>query len=250
MTSEILPFRFRGRPSPPSRVGASEHADWVRVVEALKARWPSSDEAFDQFLPEPMRRLSTRYWTPLAVAARAAQWLDECNVRSVVDIGSGAGKFCVAAALAGHCHLTGVEHRAGLVAASRELALTFGVAERTSFLHGALGELPLPRADAYYLFNPFEESLLPPSQHIDASVELNGERSSRDIAAAQALLASMPAGTYVLIYGGFGGCLPAASRRVRVDLALKNPLCLWRTSGARGSSRTAPTGSAPCMDAA
>ena len=136
------------------------------------------------------------------------------------------------------------------MAASRELAATFGVGERTRFLHGALGEVPLPRADAYYLYNPFEENLLPPNRHIDASVELGGERSSRDIAAVQSLLATMPAGTYVLIYGGFGGCLPTAYRRIRIDRALRNPLCLWRKSGARVISCTHPTASARCRGAA
>jgi SAM-dependent methyltransferase len=250
MADNILPFPSRGWRRPPSTLSSSERADWSRVVDALKALEAPPDDAFDRFLPEPMRSLSAQHWTPLAVVARAAQWLDECNVRTVVDIGSGAGKFCVAAALAGRCHLTGVEHRSALVAASRELASTFGVGDRTSFIHGALGEVPLPRADAYYLYNPFEENVRPSSEHIDASIELGGDRSSRDIAAVQSLLASTPSGTYVLVYGGFGGCLPAAYRRIRTDLTLRNPLCLWRKSGARTMSRARPMNAAACMGAA
>lgn len=250
MTDKILPFPSSARSSPPSQLGSSERADWQRVVETLKSHGAPPDEAFDQFLPEPMRRLSRRYWTPLAVVARAAQWLDECNVRTVVDIGSGAGKFCVAAALAGRCHLTGLEHRGQLVAASRELARTFGVNDRTSFIHGALGEVSLPRADAYYLYNPFEENDRPPAERIDASVELGAERSRRDIAAVQSLLASAAAGTYVVVYAGFGGYLPAAYRRIRVDRELRHPLCLWRKSRVRTLSRARPTDSAGTMGAA
>jgi SAM-dependent methyltransferase len=250
MADKILPFPFRGRPCPPSTLAASERADWVRVVETLKARAAPPDETFDQFLPEAMRRLSRQHWTPLAVVARAAQWLDECNVRTVVDIGSGAGKFCVAAALAGRCHLTGLEHRAELVAASRELARTFEAQDRTSFIHGALGEVPLPRADAYYLYNPFEENLVPPSERIDAGAELGAERSRRDIAAVKTLLASSAAGTYVVVYAGFGGCLPAAYRRIRIDRELRHPLCLWRKSRARTLSRARPMESAGTMGAA
>lgn len=250
MADNILHFPPRGRPCPPSSLGASERADWVRVVETLGAGAAPPDAAFDQFLPEPLRRLSSRHWTPLAVVARAAGWLDECNVRTVVDIGSGAGKFCVAAALAGRCHLTGLEHRADLVVASRELARTFGAHGRTSFIHGALGAVPLPRADAYYLYNPFEEGLVPASERIDASVEVGAGRSRRDIAAVQALLASAATGTYVLVYAGFGGFLPAAYRRIRVDHELRNPLCLWRKSGARTLSRARPAQSAGSMGAA
>jgi predicted RNA methylase len=250
MTDKILPFRSRARPSPPSPLGSSERADWQRVVETLKSHGAPPDEDFDQFFSERMRRLSSRHWTPLAVVARAAQWLDECNVRTVVDIGSGAGKFCVAAALAGRCHLTGLEHRAELVAASRELARRFGVQDRTSFIHGALGEVPLPRADAYYLFNPFEENLLPPGERIDLNVELGAERSRRDIASVQSLLASTAAGTYVVVYADFGGCLPAAYRRIRVDRELRQPLSLWRKSRVRTLSRARPMESAGSMGAA
>jgi SAM-dependent methyltransferase len=250
MADRILPFPLRARSRPPAALSSSERADWVRVVETLEARAAPPDAAFDQFLPEPMRRLSRQHWTPLAVVARAAQWLDECDVRTVLDIGSGAGKFCVAAALAGRCHLTGLEQRAELVAASRELARTFGANDRTSFIHGALGEVSLPRVDAYYLYNPFEENLLPPSERIDASVEIGAERSRRDIAAVQSLLASTAAGTYVLVYGGFAGDLPAAYRRIRVDHGFRNPLCLWRKSGARTLSRARPMDSAGTMGAA
>jgi hypothetical protein len=126
----------------------------------------------------------------------------------------------------------------------------FGAHGQTSFIHGALGEVALPRADAYYLFNPFEESLLPPGERIDGSVELGADGSRRDIAAVEALLASAPTGTYVLIYAGFGGCLPPAYRRIRVDHALRNPLWLWRKSGARVLSRARPRDSAGAMGAA
>jgi SAM-dependent methyltransferase len=250
MADNILPFPARGRPRPPSTFGASERADWVRVVEALRAGAAPPDAAFDQFLSERMRRLSPKHWTPLAVVARAAQWLDECNVRTVVDIGSGAGKFCVAAALAGRFQLTGLEHRAELVAASRELASTFGTQDQTSFIHGALGAVSLPRADAYYLYNPFEESQVHASVRIDASVEIGADRSRRDIAAVQSLLASAATGTYVLVYAGFGGCLPPAYRRIRIDHGLRNPLCLWCKGGGRTRSRARPTESAGAMGAA
>src|SRR4051812_18571180 len=76
----------------------------AQVAEALGAGMRLTDASFDQFLFDPLRALSSQHWTPLAVAARAAEWFEQRNIRTVVDIGSGAGKFCVAAALAGHCH--------------------------------------------------------------------------------------------------------------------------------------------------
>jgi hypothetical protein len=211
----------------------TERPDSGRVIEALVAGVCPPDSAFDQFLAEPMRRLSAHHWTPLVVAARAAQWFDECNVRTVVDIGSGPGKFCVAAAIASRCHFTGLEHRGHLVACARRLARTFGVESRTAFIHGALGEVRLPTVDAYYLFNPFEENVMGPTERIDESVALSSERLTRDLEVVHSLLARAPAGTYVLTYNGFGARLPASYSQVRVDRVLPNTLCLWRKSASR-----------------
>ena len=71
------------------------------------------DREFDRFLPYEMQLVSYQYWTSLAVAKRAAAWFAELGVRTVADIGSGVGKFCVAAALfgGGGGRFTGLEQR-------------------------------------------------------------------------------------------------------------------------------------------
>jgi hypothetical protein len=224
--------------------------DSARVAAMLRAGVCPPDASFDQFLPDPLRSLSSQHWTPLVVAARAAQWFDECNVSTIIDIGSGAGKFCVAAALAGYCRFVGLEHREHLVACARTLARTFGVQDRAHFIHGALGEVRLPSADAYYLYNPFEENVLDSEERIDQSVELSGERMSRDVEAICLLLDGSPAGTYVLTYNGFGGALPPSYSRVRVDTEPPNPLCLWRKVASRHSSRSHQDPAAGCAGAA
>src|SRR4051812_20257231 len=57
----------------------------------------SSDAAFDWMYPECFQVLSLKHWTPLAIARKAAGFLAEPGTR-VLDIGSGIGKFCLAAA--------------------------------------------------------------------------------------------------------------------------------------------------------
>jgi len=199
-----------------------------QIAAALRAGRCPQDAAFDHFLAAPLRELSGQYWTPLEVAARAAQWFEECHVRTVVDIGSGAGKFCVAAALAGHCHYTGLEHREHLVIGARGLARTFKVEDRVYFIQGALGNACIPAADAYYLYNPFEENVLRETERIDQSVELSDERQARDLIAIRRLLLGARVGTYVLTYNGFGARLPPAYSEVRVDRELPNALRLWK----------------------
>lgn len=196
--------------------------------EALSIGICPSDRAFDRLLPRELQIISCTYWTPLAVAMRAAQWFDECNVESVIDIGSGAGKFCVAAALSGRAHFVGLEQRASLIAAARDLARLLDVSERVKFLHGTFGETRLPEADAYYLFNPFGENLFGPEDVLDDAVQLGDARYRRDIAAVEELLRGAPAGTLVLIYNGFGGSVPASYQQIRVDQTMPCTLRLWR----------------------
>lgn len=202
-----------------------------RVAEALQTGSCPADRAFDRFLPDELRAVSQQYWTPLAVTKRAAEWLDDLGIRTVVDIGSGAGKFCVAAALVGHCRLTGLEQRSSLVASARALANLFDVDDRVSFVQGALGDVAIPIADAYYLFNPFGEYRFGSQYDVDSAVEFSDAQYARDVAAVEQLLRHAPTGTCVLTYNGFGGRVPANYVLVRVDWQLPSALRLWRKDG-------------------
>lgn len=199
-----------------------------QVAKALQVGICPEDRAFDRFLPYDLQVISGMYWTPLIVAQRAAAWFYELNVRTVADIGSGAGKFCVAAALAGRCHFTGLEQRSRLVTAARALARLFNVDDRVCFIEGTLGDIATPIADAYYLYNPFEENLFSQGDCLDNSVELSTERHARDIAAMEDLFHRAPVGTYVVTYNGFGGRVPYSYDEIRVARDLPNLLRMWR----------------------
>lgn len=198
------------------------------IADTLREGKYPTDRAFDRFLPSDLRLVSDNYWTPLIVAARVSEWLDEFNIRTVMDIGSGAGKFCVVAALASHCHFTGLEQRARLIAASRMLARRFGVEDRVSFVEGVFGKTPPIVSEAYYLFNPFEENITHLYQHLDDDVELGNDRYLREIAATEAWLRAVPVGTYLVTYNGFGGRIPASYREIRVDSELPQELRMSR----------------------
>lgn len=192
--------------------------------------WPH-DELFDRFLPPRLRQASGVFWTPLVVAARAAAWFAEQGIGTVVDIGSGAGKFCVAAALGGDCRFIGLEHRQRLVTAADRLARLFQVDHRVQFIAGPLDPARAPAADAYYLYNPFAENRFGPESQLDADVELGEECFQRDVTATEALLRGAPRGTYVVTYNGFGGRVPDSYEKVRVDRTLPNMLRMFRKAG-------------------
>ena len=207
---------------PTSRIAARH------LAEALRTEHCPTDRTFDRFLPEDLRAVSTQYWTPLSVAKRAAEWLDDLNVRHVVDIGSGAGKFCVVAALVGRAQFTGLEQRSSLVASARALANVFGVNGRVRFVHGALGVAPTPIADAYYLYNPFGDYWFDSGRDTEGDVEFSTARCAHDIAFVEQLIRSARVGTCLLTYNGFGGRVPECCDLIRIDWTLPGALRLWR----------------------
>jgi SAM-dependent methyltransferase len=201
----------------------------ARIAEALRVGCCPPDAVFDAFLPEDLASLSADQWTPLEVAVAAASWLAELGVERVIDIGSGPGKFCVAAALAGNVAFIGVEQNPRFVGVARSLARVFGVERRVQFLEAALGEGALPVADAYYLYNPFAQHLFAPSEY-DAGGTPNYERYRRDVMLAQDTFRRAPSGTVVLTYNGFGGLMPSSYEACRVDRELPCVLRMWRKS--------------------
>jgi hypothetical protein len=198
------------------------------IVEILGAGGAPPEGAFDRYLPESLRTISGRHWTPVRVAAFGARWLSSRGVRSVVDIGSGAGKFCVVGALASDCTFVGIEQRERLVDVARGLARLFRVSDRARFERGVYDGGALPPADAYYLFNPFGENILDGTDHIDHDVVLSDHRYLQDIDAMERTLRNAPAGAYFLIYNGFGGAIPESFEEVPGDIEAPDLLRLWR----------------------
>jgi SAM-dependent methyltransferase len=198
------------------------------LAEALRTQECPTDSAFDRFLPEDLRGVSRQYWTPLRVAARAAEWLDAVNVRHVVDIGSGAGKFCVAAALVSGAHFTGLEKRSSLVASARALADLFGVRRRVRFVHGAFGVTPPPVADAYYFYNPFGNYWFDSIRDTEGDAEFGPAPRLREVALVEQFIRAAPVGTWLITYNGFGGRMPECCDLIRVHWTLSAALRLWR----------------------
>lgn len=230
-------FRFLQRVERDHISDTSTLTSSERVAAAIRAGLHPTDAAFDQFLPRELRAVSDTFWTPLAAVLRAARWLDEYDVRSLVDVGSGCGKFCVALALAGRRRrrIIGVEQRPRLVAAARDLAWEFGVHDRVEFLECTFGgNSPTPEADAYYFYNSFGENIFESHDHLDAEVELSHARYERDIKSSVQLLKSAREGTHLVTYNGFGGRVPPCYEQLLVDQDLPNVLGMWRKSTNEG----------------
>jgi predicted RNA methylase len=199
---------------------------YAQLSRALRTGHDVPDSAFDSCLPKDLQAVSDQHWTPLEVIKHVSAWIEQLHIRSVVDVGSGAGKFCVAAALYTSARFVGLEQRERLVDAARQLANSFGVAERVNFERSVVGLRSLPPADAYYLFNPFGENLLANAELIDKDVELTPGRYRRDVDAMRKFLAELPVGTFVITYNGYGTPLPSTFVDLVVDRTFRNVLRL------------------------
>jgi hypothetical protein len=165
------------------------------------------DSAFDEIYPRAVRSASPVHWTPLRVCARVVELLGLAPGQRLLDIGAGAGKFCIVAAAMSRASVRGVEREAYLAGVAREAARRFGidieVVEGTFDPEDASNLL----VDAVYLFNPFIETLFLPG--VGELASRDARRALADIEAAEALLAALRVGTRVVTFFGFGGEMPA-----------------------------------------
>jgi len=192
-----------------------------RVLSSL-APGDDADAAFDAVYPDWVRSRSKRHWTPVEVAQRAAELLVTDDNTRVLDVGSGAGKFCIIGALMTHGVFSGIEKRPDLVEVARAAANHFG-ARRTDFIHGDITSIDWRAFNAFYLFNPFLEY----AEGLSGAIDYIRFTSAR--------LEAAPVGTRVATYHGYGGRMPAGFRCVWcepkgsdfVEIWVKEPRLAW-----------------------
>jgi len=61
-------------------------------------KWFMSDAQLHYLYPESIQLMARKHWTPLSITQMAVQFLTPTRGVKVLDIGSGVGKFCLAAA--------------------------------------------------------------------------------------------------------------------------------------------------------
>ncbi len=201
-------------------------ADPLDCIKKLRAKQRVSDKRFDQIYPDPIYRLSEMHWTPVRVARRAAELLVTHDGARILDVGSGAGKFCLVGALTTEGVFTGVEQRDYLVAMCRDLAIRHKI-EDASFVHGNMMDMDWAHFDGFYLFNPFVENLYGDRFKIDQGVSNTWFFYEKYIRIVQRKLFRARKDTRVVTYHGFGGDMPPGYTLVRSEPIASDKLELW-----------------------
>lgn len=200
-------------------------AEKALVTAALRRGALVHDALFDRVYPPHVQRVSRQFWTPVDVAIAASRWLAEVGCRAPLDVGAGAGKFCIVASLSMRQAVTGLEHRAELVDVARTAAVAY--CADVECVHGDLESIDASRFDALYFFNPFAENLFDAGDRLDDAVELSEERCFRDLGTVERWLDTAVRGTCIVTYHGFGGRIPATYQLARACRAGGDHLRLW-----------------------
>lgn len=200
-------------------------------LEALLKSSPiPPDHFFDRHMPARWLRKSERHWSSLAACRRAAELFSASAGHQILDVGSGVGKFCIAAALSSPASFVGVEQREDLVYQARSLSKRFR-SERASFIEGNAFDLDWRQYQGLYFYNPFAELLFPADERIDDRVKYDIRLYQEMIDETAERLRSMPIGTRVVTYNTAGCIMPRSYVLVTSETIDYARLELWRQVG-------------------
>lgn len=204
----------------------SSFANFVPTVSdpsAEKAISLPTDEEFDRAFPAHIRKVSANHWSTVAACHQAAIWLVTSPGTRVLDIGCGPGKFCAIGAMSTAGHFTGVEQRKHLCRVATELLSHYGILG-VQILHANVMQMEFRDFDAFYLFNPFEENLLPMLK-INDEVPVYLELYARYIEFVRREFSRVRIGTRIVTY--WGACDEIPSCYDCVETAIDGQLRLW-----------------------
>ncbi len=208
-----------------------EHNARIQLLaRELRAATMVKDEAFDQVYPLAVRRISWLHWSPIRACVRAVKLLAPAPETRLLDVGAGAGKFCIVAAAMSGARIRGVERNPYLAQVARAAAFRLGVA--VDIADGTLdGEEP-SSVDALYFFNPFAEALYLPGAALEEGAQERAARAQRDVAAAERFLDRARVGARVVTFFGFGGRMPSSFVQVKREACAGGVLELWEKRSA------------------
>lgn len=129
------------------------------------------DTEYDWLCPKHLQLLSLKYFSPLSIAQKAAEFLSLPNTR-VLDIGSGVGKFCLTAGyyFPKTCFY-GVEQRHELHHLAENIK-RYTDLSNVHFIYGNVTQINFKEFDHFYFYNPFYENI-DQTNTIDDTIELS-----------------------------------------------------------------------------
>ncbi|MDP9080449.1 MAG: methyltransferase [Bacteroidota bacterium] len=200
-----------------------DHDENLVVRLNLNASLFSNDAAFDWLYPEHFQLLSLKHWTPLAIGWKAAEFLAEPGAR-VLDIGSGIGKFCLAAGYHfPETHFYGAEQRHELICQA-EKAKGYTALSNVNFIYTNITQVNFKEFDHFYFYNSFYENI-DPENKIDDTLELSESLYAYYNQYLRTALDQKPAGTRLVTFHSFEQEIPPGYKLA--DTACNGLMKMW-----------------------
>lgn len=168
------------------------------IFKNLQLNIDIEDGLFNTLYPSHIKKLSACHWTPVEVAKLAADYLVDRPGKKVLDIGSGAGKFCLIGAASTKGVFYGVEQRESLVRLSQRIAKTHKV-HNVEFIHSNVTQISFSDYDAFYFYNPFYENI-GRLLAIDTTIHLEEKLYFKYSEYVEGQLKKTPVGTRLVTY--------------------------------------------------
>lgn len=170
-------------------------------------KWFSSESQFQLLYPPLLHSLAANHWTPLLVAQKAADFVAAANGSRILDIGSGIGKFCLAAAYyKPHSSFYGIEQRKDLVQLAEAARQVLGL-KNVFFIHGNITQINFEAYDHFYFYNSFYEHLAT-TQKIDDNITYSIALYNQYTRFLYKQLEKKPAGTRIATFHGREDIMP------------------------------------------
>lgn len=182
-----------------------------------------TDKEFDLLYQAKIKSFAHTHWTPVDVARKAIQYLGE-EGKSVLDIGSGAGKFCLIAAANSQSKITGVEQRANLIQVSRKIAASFHLGN-LDFIQDDMINVDFTCFENFYFFNSFEENINL-KEKLNEDNEINNEKYIDSVNFLKNRFESAPEETRIVTYCGECEEIPSCYKLIKTSN--KGKLKFWK----------------------
>ncbi|MCG6144795.1 methyltransferase [Leptospira bandrabouensis] len=189
---------------------------------------PMTDELWDSYLPKKFQSLSSFQWTPIPVIERTWKYLSlEKEVTSLVDLGSGVGKFCIYLSILANrsINILGLEDREELVDLSLSLKALWNTPEVNFKNINFLDEFPYGHSH-YYCFNPLYETMKG-SHSIDSTKIKSANQFLKDLEILKRKLYQLNSGTKLITFHGFGGSFLDGFRIVLKEEIVCGEFLVW-----------------------
>jgi SAM-dependent methyltransferase len=176
------------------------------IFECLKLNIDVQDDHFNTLYPDWIRDQARRHFTPVEVAKLAADFLVDKPQTRVLDIGSGAGKFCMVGASCTAGHFTGIDYRPHLIDLSKSIASHYHISS-VEFVCDNVINIDFAAFEAFYFFNSFQEHI-DDTARMDDKVETGRELYERYHTYVFEQLSRAPKGTRLATYWGLEDRIP------------------------------------------